>query len=224
MRVLITSAEDPARDAFLVALRRAGIGAISAADGATALALARRHRPEVTLLDDELPGLGGTSGLATLADEVPGSRIVIMTGRYETRRGVRAIVGGAAGYLSREIAPEALPRVVQSVVRGGAAISRTLAMALVQEMQALARNRDGMRPVRSPLTAREWEVLDLLATGASPQEISHELVVSVETVQSHIKRMLRKLGVHSRGAAIARARELRRHSPKPGGAVSGGRR
>jgi two-component system, NarL family, response regulator LiaR len=215
MLVLIASAEQTARDAFGVALRGAGISTVSAGDGATALALMRRHRPEVTLLDDELPGLGGISALARLEEEMPDARVVMIAGRYETRRGVHAVVAGAAGYLSRDIPPEALPRVVRGVMRGGAAVSRTLAMALVEQMQALARNREGMRPVRSPLTPREWEVLDLLTTGASPQEISHELVVSVETVQSHIKRMLRKLGVHSRGAAIARARELRRHSPKP---------
>lgn len=82
-------------------------------------------------------------------------------------------------------------------------------MALLEQV----RNDAGMRPIRSALTAREWEVLDLMTIGSSTQEISTELVVSLETVQSHFKHILRKLGVHSRAEAIARAHELRRHRP-----------
>jgi two-component system, NarL family, response regulator LiaR len=81
--------------------------------------------------------------------------------------------------------------------------------ALTTRLIELARSNAGMRPVRSALTPREWEVLDLLTTGASTQEISKELVVSVDTVQTHIKHILRKLRVHSRAEAIARARVLR---------------
>jgi two-component system, NarL family, response regulator LiaR len=85
-----------------------------------------------------------------------------------------------------------------------------MTMALVE----LGRSGVGMRPVKSGLTPREWEVLDLLTAGASTQEISDEAVVSLETVQSHIRHLLRKLGVHSRGEAIARAHEFRRHGPE----------
>jgi NarL family two-component system response regulator LiaR len=80
---------------------------------------------------------------------------------------------------------------------------RSLTPALIE----LARSEVGTRPVRSVLTPREWVVLDLLTTCPSTEEISGELVISLETVQSHIKHILRKLGVHSRGGAIARARE-----------------
>jgi NarL family two-component system response regulator LiaR len=72
-----------------------------------------------------------------------------------------------------------------------------------------------MRPVRSALTAREWEVLDLMTLGASTQEIANDLLVSLGTVQSHVKHILRKFGVHSRTEAIARAHELRGHRPTP---------
>ena len=82
-------------------------------------------------------------------------------------------------------------------------------MAIVE----LTRSEVGMRPIRSALTPREWEVLDLMTIGSSTQEISKELVVSLETVQSHIKHILRKLGVHSRAEAIARAHDLRRQRP-----------
>jgi two-component system, NarL family, response regulator LiaR len=205
--VLIACHDPGVRDAFADELQRAGISVIAApADAAAIPELARRHRPEVVLLDDELPGLGGVPVLEKLAAERPDSAVVIVAGRYEGRSGVRAVLAGAAGYLRRGIAPETLPRVVRAVMRGEAAIPRSLTTALVE----LARSRGGMRPVRSALTPREWEVLDLMTTGASTPEIASELVVSLETVQSHIKHILRKLGVHSRAQAITRAHELRR--------------
>jgi two-component system, NarL family, response regulator LiaR len=209
MRVLI-ACDDPARrDAFLDALRQADISAIAAPPrGAATLELARRHRPDVVWLDDDLPGLGGVPGLQKLAVETPDSRIVTIAAHYEEDRGVRAILAGAAGYLSREIAPAAMPRVVRAVMRGEVVTPRSLTPALIE----LARSEVGTRPVKSVLTPREWEVLDLLTAGASTKEISDELVVSLETVQSHIKHLLRKLGVHSRGEAIARVHEFRRIS------------
>jgi NarL family two-component system response regulator LiaR len=210
MRVLIASRDPAVGTAFRDSLRRADISALAAPSDATeVLELARRHRPEVVLLDDELPGLGGIAGVQRLAAATPDSRVVVITGRYDEKRAVRAILAGAAGYLGRELAPGAVPRVVRAVMRGEAAIPRSVTMAFIE----LARGEAGMRPIRSALTPREWEVLDLLTTGASTREISNELVVSIDTVQSHIKHILRKLRVHSRAEAVARAQELRRHRP-----------
>lgn len=192
------------------ALRQADMSVIaSPPDGAAMLELARQHRPDVILLDDEFPGLGDIPGLQKVAAEIRESRVVALASRYEQKRGVRAVLVGAAGYVDRQIAPATLPRVVRAVMRGEAAIPRSMTMAIVE----LARREVGMRPIRSALTPREWEVLDLMTIGASTQEISNELVVSVETVQSHIKHILRKFGVHSRAEAIARAEELR-HRPQ----------
>jgi NarL family two-component system response regulator LiaR len=211
MRVLIACTDADVEAAFLDSLESAEISALTAPpDAAAVLELARRRGPDVVLLDDDLPGLGGIARLQRLTAEIPDSRIVIITGRYEEGRGVRALLAGAIGYLSHELAPEALPRVVRAVMRGEAAIPRSLTTALIE----LARSEVGMRPVRSALTPREWEVLDLLTTGASTEDISSELVVSLETVQSHIKHILGKLGVHSRAEAIVRAHELRRHNPQ----------
>jgi DNA-binding NarL/FixJ family response regulator len=208
MSVLIACPDPAVRDVFLEGLRRADISVIAAPPaGAGTLHLARRDRPDVIFLDDGLPGLKGVPGLQKMATETQDSRIVIITGRYDQTRGVRAVLAGAAGYLSREIPAVALPRVVHAVMRGEVAIPRSLITAIVE----LARSQVGMRPVRSALTPREWEVLDLMTTGASTQHISHELVVSLDTVQSHVKHILRKLGVHSRAEAIARAHQLRRH-------------
>jgi DNA-binding NarL/FixJ family response regulator len=218
MQVLVACHDPGVAAAFLKALGTADISAETAADGEAALELARRHRPDVVLLDDELPGLPAVLGLETLAAELPGSAVVIVTGHYEEGRGVRALLEGAAGYLSLELPPEALPWTVRAVMRGEAAIPRSLVMALIE----LARSDVGMRPVRSALTAREWEVLDLMVSGASTEQISKDLVVSLETVRSHIKHILQKLGVHTRAQAIARARELRRHRRAESAGVEGG--
>jgi DNA-binding NarL/FixJ family response regulator len=213
MRVLIACSDASVRDAFLDVLRRAGIGAIAAAEAAAALELARRHRPDVVLLDDELPGIGGVAGLQKLAAETPASELVVLAARFDRASGVRALLAGAAGYLSRGVAPEALPRTVRGVMRGEAAIPRTLAVALIERLRTLARSEVGIRPKKSPLSSREWEVLDLMATGASARDIATELVVPLETVEGHEHHILGKLGIHSRAAAVVIARELRHRRP-----------
>jgi DNA-binding NarL/FixJ family response regulator len=138
---------------------------------------------------------------------------VVLAARFDRGTGVRAVLAGAAEYISRGVAAEALPRIVRGVMRGEAAIPRTLTMAVIERHRMLARSEVGMRPTESPASSGEWEVLDLMATGASPREIATELVVPLETVQSHEQHILDKLGVHSRAAAIVIARELRHRRP-----------
>jgi DNA-binding NarL/FixJ family response regulator len=213
MRVLIACSDARIRDAFLDALQRADIGVVSVADAAATLELARQHRPDIVLLDDELPGIGGVGGLQRLVAESPDSEVVVLAGRFDRGSGVRAVLAGAAGYISRGIAAEALPRIVRGVMRGEAAIPRTLTMALIERHRMLARSQVGMHPTESPLSSREREVLDLMATGASPREIATELVAPLETVQSHEQHILGKLGVHSRAAAIVIAQKLRHGRP-----------
>jgi DNA-binding NarL/FixJ family response regulator len=212
MRVLIACSDAGVRDAFLDVLRRADIGVVAAADAAAMLELARQ-RPDVVLVDDELPGIGGVAGLPRLAAESPDSEVVVLAARFDRGSGVRAVLAGAAGYISRRIAPEALPRIVRGVMRGEAAIPRTLVMALIERHRTLARSEVGMRPTESPLSSGEREVLDLMATGASPREIASELVVPLETVQSREQHILGTLGIHSRAAAIVIARQLRHRRP-----------
>jgi DNA-binding NarL/FixJ family response regulator len=214
MRVLIACSDPGVRDAFLDVLWRADIGVAAVADWAATLELARRRRPDIVLVDDELPGIGGVAGVPRLAAEIPDSKLVVLAARFDRGSGVRAVLAGAAGYISRGVAPEALPRIVRGVMRGEAAIPRTLAMALIERLRTLARSEAGMRPTESPLSSGERDVLDLMATGASPQEIATELVVPLETVQSREQHILGKLGIRSRAAAIVIARELRHRPPR----------
>ena len=107
-----------------------------------------------------------------------------------------------------------MARALRSVATGEAAVSRALTNHLVELLRTTAENGSGMRPVKSPLTTREWEVLDLICAGNSTREISGKLFLSEDTVYSHTKSILRKLGVHSRVEAVAVAGLLRQ--PKLG--------
>jgi DNA-binding NarL/FixJ family response regulator len=213
MRVLIACSDASVSDPFVDVLRRADIGVIAVADAAATLELARQRRPDVVLVDDELPGIGGVAALPRLAAEIPDSEVVVLAARFDRGSGVRAVLAGAAGYISRGVAAEALPRIVRGVMRGEAAIPRSLAMAVIERHRMLARSEVEMRPTERPLSSGEQEVLDLMATGASPREIATELVVPLETVQSREQHILGKLGVHSRAAVIVIAQELRHRRP-----------
>jgi DNA-binding NarL/FixJ family response regulator len=213
MRVLIACSDASVRDAFLNVLRRADIGVSAVADWAATLELARRQPPDVVLVDDELPGTDGAAGLPRLAAEIPDSELVVLAARFDRGSGVRAVLAGAAGYISRGVAPEALPRIVRGVMRGEAAIPRTLTRALIERHRMLARSEAGISPTKSPLSSGEREVLDLMAAGASSREIATELALPLETVQSREQHISDKLGIHSRAAAIVIARELRHRRP-----------
>jgi two-component system, NarL family, response regulator LiaR len=214
MHILIACRDPLARDT-LDTLRRSDLSVIAAPpDGPATLELARRHRPDVVFLDDEFPGLGGVSGLQKLAAVTSESRVVSIATHYGEGRGVQALLAGAAGYIDRRVSRAALRRIVNALMRGEVAIPRSMTMAIVELARSEVGMRLGMRPVKSALTSREWEVLDLMTTGASTQEIANELVIALETVQSHVKHILRKLEVHSQTEAIAIAHELRGHRPE----------
>ena len=121
-------------------------------------------------------------------------------------RGLRA---GAAGFLSKNMELASLPRALRGALEGEAAISRRLAMQLVQHYRTAPTGGMGLRPVRSKLTAREWEVLDLLTGGATTDDVARLLVLSNETVRSHLKNLYRKLEVRSREEAVEAAGRLR---------------
>jgi DNA-binding NarL/FixJ family response regulator len=159
------------------------------------------------VLDLLMPELDGIEAARWIAARAPETVIVMLTGRRDEAAALRGLRAGAVGYLSKDVELDALPRALRSALAGEAAISRTLAMRLVEELRR--GGTTGMRPVRSPLTAREWEVLDLICEGRGNDEIANEFVVSIETVKTHVKSVLRKLGVHSRHEAAAVAATMR---------------
>ena len=120
--------------------------------------------------------------------------------------GLRA---GATGFLSKEVDIDILPRALTGALDGEAVISRKLSRQLVDQIRRMPEGTTGMRPVKSPLTPREWEVVDQLCEEKSTAEIADALVLSTETVRSHVKSILRKLNVSSREEAVAAAQAMR---------------
>jgi DNA-binding NarL/FixJ family response regulator len=180
-----------------------------ATTGREAVELASFYRPEVVVMDDRVSGLDGIEVTRRIHERAPGVCVVLLAGSHDNERALKSLRAGAVGYLSKEVELDALPRVLRGVLGGEAAISRRLTMALVESYRSSPRGGVGLRPVRSPLTDREWEVLDLLSDGAGTEDIAHTLVLSTETVRSHLKNLYRKLGVRSREQAVAEARRQR---------------
>jgi DNA-binding NarL/FixJ family response regulator len=184
--------------------------AAEARDGLEAIEFAVHYRPELLLMEIALPLIDGISAAREIAAHAPEVRIVMFSVPQEPEVQVRALRAGAVGFLSKDASIESILRSLRSVAEGQAAVTRTLTSHLVELVRTSAENGIGMRPVRSPLTTREWEVLDLLCAGESTRAISAKLFLSEATVYSHTKTILRKLGVHSRADAIAIAAQIRR--------------
>jgi NarL family two-component system response regulator LiaR len=180
-----------------------------ACNGREAVELALFYRPDVVVMDFLMPDLDGIEATRGIYERDPEIRIVLLTGAADDEIGVRALRAGAVGYLSKDLELGVLPRALRAALAGQAAISRRLAMRIVKHVRDAPAGGVGLRPVRSSLTDREWEVLDLLCEGSSTDDIARTLVLSAETVRSHLKNLYRKLEVSSRDEAIAAGFRLR---------------
>ena len=185
-----------------------------ARNGRQAVELALYYRPDVVVMDVVMPELDGIVATRRIVKELPDQIVVILTGADdEDEIGLQALRAGAAGYLSKDLDIDALPRALEGAREGEAVISRRMTMQLIEHVRRTPEGLAGMRPVRSPLTAREWEVIDLLRDGRSTEAIADDLVLSIETVRSHVKNILRKLDVRSREEAVAEADRMRSAPP-----------
>ena len=180
-----------------------------ASDGREAVELSLYYRPDVVVMDIVMPGVDGISATREIVRAAPDVRVVMLTCSDDRHIGLMTLRAGASGFLAKSMDLAALPRTLRGVHSGEAAVSRDMTTHLIDVVRRVRDDVSGIRPVRSTLTAREWEVLDLLCEGMSTDGIADRLVLSAETVRSHVKSVLRKLGVRSRGEAVAAARRLR---------------
>lgn len=217
LRVVVVDDDALARRLLRDILQEAGCTVIAeAANGRDALELCAYYHPDVVVMDVVLPGMDGVEATRRLlADGSDATKVVMLTSCADEEVALECLRAGAVGYLSKDIDLTSLPRVLEAARRGEALVSRRMTMRLIESVRAIAPNGVGMRPVRSPLTSREWEVLDLLCDGRSTDAVATELVLSVETVRSHIKSILRKLDVRSREEAVDVTRRLRTGRPSP---------
>jgi DNA-binding NarL/FixJ family response regulator len=208
-RVLIADDHPPTRAGVRVALEQAGFticGEAWTADGAIEQAV--REEPDVCLLDIHMPG-GGISAASAIANRVPRTSIVMLTVSQEDEDLFDALRAGAAGYLLKTTNPERLPHALRGVLRGEAALPRSLVTRVLAEFRRRQQRRAlPRRGGLGELTVREWEVLELLAEGDSTAEIANRLFISRATVRTHVASTLRKLRAPDRKAAIALLKQL----------------
>jgi DNA-binding NarL/FixJ family response regulator len=209
LRVLVADHDGLARGMMVTALHRADRVAIvvTAGEGREALELARYYHPTVVIIDTALPPDGGVEFIAKMLRVAPETRILtVSVGDEQTA--LAALRAGAVGHIGKDVDPDELARLVVRAADGEAIIPQRLMMPLLELLRELPDT--GWRPLHSRLTTREWEIVELLALGATTQRIAERLVLSPTTVYSHVKSVLRKLGVHSRRDAVAAAERLRR--------------
>jgi len=173
-----------------------------AATASAALEGARRSRPDVVLVDINLGGTDGIQLVRELSPLLPNSTIIILSASASEADLLDAIMAGAQGYLTKDVSPEALLRALHSAHRGELAMPRAMAGRLVQRLAEAARSWGTVgEPELVRLSARERDVLRLLAKGQSDREIAAALTISPRTAQSHVAAILRKLGVRNRAEA-----------------------
>ncbi|XVU27945.1 response regulator [Actinoplanes sp. CA-054009] len=176
-------------------------------DGQAAVELARRLDPDVVVMDVRMPGLGGIEATARLAGagvEHPVKVLVVTTFNLDEYV-YRALRAGASGFLLKDAPPAHLLHGIRTVAAGAALLAPEVTRQLVGRYAARIRPADDHRPGDVPLSARELEVLRLLANGLSNSEIAATMVISHETVKTYVSRILTKLGLRDRVQAVVYA-------------------
>jgi DNA-binding NarL/FixJ family response regulator len=169
-----------------------------AATGTEAVQRARALRPDVVLMDLQMPGLDGPGAIAALREQAPGVRVLVLT-TYGTDADItRAVDAGVTGYLLKDAPREQLFGAIRAAARGESVLSPSVATRVLGRMRA---------PAEEALSPRELEILQAVARGLSNKEIGRQLYVSEATVKTHLLRIFGKLGVDDRTAAVTLALE-----------------
>jgi NarL family two-component system response regulator LiaR len=210
LRVVIADPDPLARRAVRDELQRLPrfVVAAEATDGVEAHELCRHYRPELLIVEATLPRIDGIDLTRRLSVEVPGIQVLMFSVARDPELEMRAVRAGASGFLRKDAGIAPLGASLMAIARGEAAVSRALTMRMIERLRRIPEAGTGFRPVRSSLTSREWEVLDLLVTGISTREIATALHLTPDTVHSHTTHIMRKLDVRSREEAVAAADAL----------------
>lgn len=208
IRVVIADDQEIVRAGFSALLdTRDDITVVGTArDGRDAIEVARTNRPDVVLMDVRMPNLNGIEATRTITTMLePAPRVIVLTTFDLDEYVYDALSAGASGFLLKDVTAETLFEAVRVVARGDALLTPNVTRRLIDEF---VRIRPRINPDRvSGLTAREVDVLRLIAAGRSNAEIGAELYVSSETVKTHVSRILAKLDARDRTQAVIAAYE-----------------
>ncbi|WP_354686125.1 response regulator transcription factor [Cupriavidus necator] len=169
-----------------------------AADGVEGIKRAKQHRPDVVLLDLNMPGLSGLEALQLLVEDLPQTAVIVLTVSEEAEELAAALRGGARGYLIKNIETEALIAGIRRAAAGEPVISDSMTAKLVAQFRAPAPPAVAHKDDAPRLTAREREIVQGLARGESNKEIARDLGVAESTVKIHVQNILKKLNLASR--------------------------
>ncbi len=209
MRIMLVDDHALVRSAIRQALNAPDIEVVGEASSAEdAIALATSLRPDLLLLDIDLPGLSGLEAVRELAPRLPDTKIVMLTVSTDRRDLLGAVRHGAAGYLTKDLTGDALLRAIRGIREGDLPMSRAHAATVMEHLQRTARSSPSNQgdPLDGVLSGRETEVLRLLSEGMTDREIASALAISPRTVESHVSSLLRKLDVKNRAEAAQRYR------------------
>jgi DNA-binding NarL/FixJ family response regulator len=172
-----------------------------AGDGIAATALAASTAPDVILMDVRMPKRSGIEACLTIKEVAPTARIIMLTVSDEEADLYDAVKNGASGYLLKDSSIDAVAHAVRVVADGQSLISPSMAIKLLDEFKQLSRS-DGRQVSTPRVSARELEVLQLVAQGLNNREIGKRLFISENTVKNHVRNILEKLQLHSRMDAV----------------------
>jgi len=203
-RILLVDDHPLTRSALAGLLMQHGFEVVGeAADGEEAIAAAASLQPDLILLDLSMPGVDGLTALPRLREAARDCEVVVLTASGTEENLLGAIRGGAAGYLLKSEPPERIVGFLRGVANGEAALSGAVARRLLEQVRAGGGRGSGVPDsIGAVLSARELEVLLLLDEHLGTDEIAKRLFISDHTVRSHVKSLLRKLGVSSRREAL----------------------
>jgi DNA-binding NarL/FixJ family response regulator len=209
IRVLIADDQQLVRAGFTMILdAEADVDVVGeASDGREAVSEVRRLRPDVVLMDIRMPELDGIEATRQLAGSEDAPRILILTTFDLDEYVYEALRAGASGFLLKDTPPEQLVEAIRVVAGGDALLSPSVTKRVIEEFVAQKRPAQPKPRGLDDLTAREREVMTLVARGLSNAEIARELWVSETTVKTHVARMLMKLGLRDRVQAVVLAYE-----------------
>jgi DNA-binding NarL/FixJ family response regulator len=221
LRVVVADDHRLFRAGLRELLARRGIEVVGeAGDGAEAVARVRSSRPDLVLMDLQMPGVGGLEATRVLKAEFPDLPVVVLTASEEEADLFEAVKSGAQGYLLKSLEPETVLELVAAAARGEPALTPQLAAKILAEFArmggahppaAAAPAPQPKAPAKAtelpmePLTARERQVLELLVAGRTNKEIAQQLVVSENTVKYYLKNIFQKLHLHNRAQVVAYA-------------------
>ena len=167
-----------------------GVEVAEAADGQQTLALIKEFEPDIVLLDVPLPGLSGLELLKEIVEKFPLLRVIVLTQHENEEQAVQALRSGAAGFLTKSAASTELELAIRAVARGESYLASELSK------QAVLKYLEDPRAFLSELTARQHEVLKMIAEGHATKEIARRLNISVKTVETHRAQIMERLNIH----------------------------